>query len=347
MITNPVYCTREAVKAALDIAETARSHGQIDRAVEAAAENIEGLCHRKFLPWTGTRYFDWPDRNSPVPWRLWLDENTLISVTSITSGGVEVSEYFLEPANDGPPYDRIEVDRSSSSSFTSGSTPQRSIAVTGVWGYTADTASAGALAEDVDASETDIDVTDVSSIGVGTVLKMDSERVIVGEKTFITTGTTLSSNVDALNSVNYVDVGDGTSIHAGEVIQIDTERMLVFDVIANRVYVKRGWDGTVLAAHTSTTAVYAPRRLSVTRAALGTTAATHSNGASVLRQRVPVLIEQLAVAEAISSLMQEQSGYGRVIGAGESQMEASGKGLRALRDDVYRRYGRKARHYAV
>ena len=54
------YCTREDVKRALDVKETVQSNGQIDRRIAASTDSIEGLCHRRFYPWTGTRYLDWP-----------------------------------------------------------------------------------------------------------------------------------------------------------------------------------------------------------------------------------------------------------------------------------------------
>jgi hypothetical protein len=87
--------------------------------------------------------------------------------------------------------------------------------------------------------------------------------------------------------------------------------------------------------------------LTVTRGQLGTTAATHSSSAAVARHVVPGLVQELAVAEALNTLLQKQSGYGRVIGSGDNEREASGRGLRQIREDAYTAFGRKPRKAAV
>ncbi len=140
------YTTREAVKAAPDIAETARNDAQVDRAIEAASRSVEGLLHRRFYPVVDARSFDWPDGSYSRPWRLWLGgEDGLISVTSLTSGGtlLSPSDYLLEPVNSGPPYDRVEINLGGSGSFASGSTAQQSLVIAGVWGYDLDEVVAG------------------------------------------------------------------------------------------------------------------------------------------------------------------------------------------------------------
>src|SRR5687767_14979645 len=109
-MTGARYCTREQVSAALG--DTARSATAIDRATLAASREVERLTHRRFYPTTATRYFDWPPRQQSESWRLWLDDDELISVSSITSGGIALSDYFLEPANSGPPFTHIDVDLS-------------------------------------------------------------------------------------------------------------------------------------------------------------------------------------------------------------------------------------------
>lgn len=339
------YCTREDVARALDVAETARSWRQIDRACEAAARAIEGRMHRKFYPVDATRTFSWPNAQYARPWRLWLNENELISVSALTAAGETISaaDYFLEPASSGPPYNRVEIDLSSSAAFGGGDTHQRSISITGTFGYSAGTTPAGALAEALDASETAVDITDESLIGVGDILIVDSERMIVTGKSMLDTGQNLGGNLTAQNSAVTVAVTTGSSYSVGEVILIDAERMLVVDIAGNNLIVKRAWDGSVLAAHTAGADIYAPRTLTVTRGALGTTAAAHSSGAAATRHVVPGLIRDLAVALALSQLLQEGAGYARVAGAGENAREVSGRGLRALWDDAYAAYGRKAR----
>ena len=111
--------------------------------------------------------------------------------------------------------------------------------------------------------------------------------------------------------------------------------MLVEDISGNNLTVKRAWDGSPIAAHTAGAVIYAPRTLTVTRGALGTTAATHSSGATVQRWDPPGQASQLCVAEALTDLLQGRSGYARTAGSGDSEREASGRGLRDLRERVY------------
>lgn len=344
-MATPWYCTREDVKRALDVAETARSNRQVDRACESAARAIEGRMHRRFYPETDTRYFDWPNSQRARPWRLWLDANELVSVSTLTAGGttISASDYFLYP-DDGPPYNRVEIDLSSSAAWSSGSTHQRAISIAGVYaGCPADTAAAGSLAENLDASETAVDVTDSGLIGVGDLIIVDSERMIVTGRTMLDTGQNLGGNLTATNSNVTVAVTDGTAYSVDEVLLIDSERMLIVDIAGNNLTVKRAWDGSNLAAHTAGADIYAPRTLTVTRGALGTTAATHTTSTAISRHLVPGLIRDLAVALALTQLLQEGAGYARTAGAGENQREVSGRGLRALWDDAYAAYGRKAR----
>src|ERR1044072_2248044 len=135
-MTTPWYATREEIKAELDVKETARANSRIDRALADATEPLHGLCHRVFYPELDTRSFDWPGGQYARPWRLWLDACEGISVTTLTSGGVAIAapDFFLEPNQYGPPYNRIEIDLDSSAAFSSGDTHQRAITITGLFG---------------------------------------------------------------------------------------------------------------------------------------------------------------------------------------------------------------------
>ncbi|WP_431895864.1 hypothetical protein [Micromonospora haikouensis] len=342
------YTTREQVKAALDSAETARNNTAVDRAIAAATDTIEGRLHRRFYPWTGTRYFDWPNGQRARPWRLWLDADELISVTALSSGGVTIGagDYFLRPYG-GPPYNRLEIDLDSSAVFGGGSTHQRDITITGVWGYRADESPAVALAEALDASETAVDVTDSASVGVGHILRVDTERMIVTGKSMLDTGQNTGGALGANVADVTVTVATGSAYTVGETILIDAERMLIVDIAGNVLVVRRAWDGSVLASHLSGADIYAPRTLTVTRGALGTTATAHDTATAIARHEPPAGIVRLATALALDTLLQESAGYAREVGSGESQREASGRALRAAWDDAYTAHGRKARTRAV
>lgn len=347
-MTTGWLCTREDVQRAADFKSTARNDAQVDRAIEAASRSVEGLLHRSFVPTLATRTFDWPGEAPSAPWRLWLDANEVASVTALVAGGNTIApgDYLLRPDH-GPPYTHIEIDVGSSAVFTSAETWQRAISVTGLFAHSADEAPAGTLAEALDASETGIDVTDSAAIGVGSIIKINSERMTVTGKRLLDTGQNLAGGLTNTASGTTVAVADGTAFNLGETITVDAERMLIVDIAANNLIVARAWDGSTLATHSIGADIYAPRTLTVTRGALGTTAATHSTSTPITRHVVPALVRTLTIAEAVTSLAQEGAGYARVIGSGEGAMEAAGKGLATLRRDTMTAYGRKCRHRAV
>lgn len=342
------YATRERVKRALDSAETARNNAQVDAAIAGATDQIHGLTHRTFYPTVATCYFDNELSSTVVGTRLWLGKHDLVSATSITVDGVALSasDYHLYP-QDGPPYTHIDLEESSSRSW---STSQRGNAIAGTWGWWDRTEPAGATAEALDNSETGVDVTSSAAIGIGDILEVGSERMIVTGKSMLATGVT----IDAADSLTALasDVGITCSSTTGmpttdETVMVDAEKMLVVETAGALVVARRGWDGSVLATHAGGAAIYAPRTLTVERGALGTTAAAHDSGAAVSRYVVPHLVSALAVAEAMDTLLQQGSGYARVVGSGESAREYWGRALTGLRDQVYARYGRKARMAAI
>ena len=349
----PWYATREEIKAELDVRETARSNARIDRVLDDASRSgVDDLCHRRFYPEAATRYFDWPNSQRALPGRLWLDDSELISVTTLSSGGTTIpsTDYFLEPNRTGPPYNRVELDLGDDAAFGGGDTHQRDITITGLWGYRNDETTAGTIAEGLDASETGIDVDAATSaaVGVGSLLRIDSERVIVTGRSQLDTGQTLGgAGLTNQNSAVTVTVASGAAFAAGETILIDSERMLIEDIAGNTLTVRRAWDGSTIAAHTAGAAIYAPRTLTVQRGALGTTAATHNSGASVARWDPPGPVRQLCVAEALTSLLQGRSGYARTAGTGEYERETTARGLKDLRERVYASHGRHARVRSV
>lgn len=343
------YATREDVMRAADSKETARNAGQIDRGLEAASRNIDALCHRRFYPEIATRSFDWPNAQHAAPWRLWLDANELISVSAVSSGGTTISlaDVLLEPNAYGPPYNRLELNLSSSAAFGGGSTHQRDITITGLYGYRDDESQLSATAGALNASETGVTVDGATSaaVGVGSVLRVDSERMTVTGRTMADTGQNLGANLDAKASTVTVPVASAASFAANEVILIDAERMLIVDIAGTNLIVKRGWDGSVLAAHTTATDVYASRTLTVRRGALGTTAATHATAAPIYRWDPPGPIQSLAVGEVLNALGLEQASYSVVLRAGETGSERTRdlRGLQALREQVRVSYARQAR----
>lgn len=350
------YATREDVMRALDSKLTARNAGQVDRALESASRDVEALCHRRFYPETATRSFDWPSSQGARPWRLWLDDCELISVTTLTSGGTSIaaSDFFLEPNRSGPPYSRIEIDLDSSAAFGGGDTHQRAITVTGLWGYRDDETAAGTLTAAVSSTTvTTLSVTGAAAaaLGVGSVLRVDSERLLVTGRAMADTGQNVGGSglTAQANSVT-VAVSDGTAFAVDEVLLVDSERLLVVDIAGNQLTVKRAWDGSVLSAHSAGADIYASRTLTIARGALGTTAATHSNGATVHRWDPPGPVRDLAIAESVTQLTSETAGYARTRKSGEggtSERSMDATALAGLRERVYVSHGRKGRVRSV
>jgi hypothetical protein len=346
------FATREDVRSALSSASSARDDAQIDRALASATTAVSELCHRDFQPVLTTRTFDWPDAQTPRSWRQWLDRNELISASLVVSGGVTIpaTDYYLEPNNDGPPYDRIEIRLDRQSAWSMGSTHQRAISVTGWFGYRDDQAAAGALAAAITSTTaTTATVTDSTAVGVGDLLSCGAERMTVANKRLVSTGQTLQSPLGAAKNDVLMSVADTTAFAVGETLTLGAERVWVRD-ITDTLLVERAYDGTQLDSHSGET-IWAPRLLTLTRGAAGTLPATAAGGTALTRWAPPGMVKSLAVAEAMCTLYNEQAGYARTVrtqaGSGTRSVAAVTVERDNLRAQVYSSLGRQARIRAV
>ena len=338
-----VYVSREALKQAAHISG-ADLDSQVDRIIEAVSAELERQTHRLFYPKTQTRTYRWPPRGPGPTSHLWLDQD-LIAVTSLKTKAQDASpttiastDYFLEPANEAPPYDRIEIDSSSAAAFESGSTPQRSIEVVGRWGYREDTKTGGTVASGLasDAAATSMVCSNGSLIDVGNMLLIQSESIYVSNRSFAALGSVLVDDAAIAADVADVSITLDAShgVLKGETMRLDSEEMYVEAVSGTVVTVKRAWNGTVLATHANDTAVHINRTLTIVRAQNGTTGAVHADATAVSVYTPPADIVSLALAEAIAVWHQEGSGWGRVTGTGEGAVELSGRELAAKRKHV-------------
>lgn len=343
-----LYATDVDVKLSAEITASANADAQIVRALESASRSIDGRrpgggrLHRRFYPEVATRYFSVP-ATSVTPASLLLGRYELISATSVISGGTTIAPstgYLLGPRNDGPPYDRIDLVKTAYSAWPGGS-GQDAIAVNGVWGYDLTEAAAGTVTEVLDASETDVEVSSCRNIGVGTILRVDAERMIVTMRSLFTTGQTLQVPLTAFMDDQSVTVTNGTLYASGETITLDSETMLITAISGNTLIVTRAWDGSGLDPHTGST-IFAPRLLTVERGALGTTAATHLISAPLFRHVLPPLVVSLCVAEAVAILEQEGSGYARTVTTQEAGGGVPlGRGIADIRADAEQAYRRR------
>lgn len=376
-IYRPGYSNRYEVMRALDFPPDVDVTAAVDRANMDAAEAIDGAMARVFFPSDDTRWFDWPPQSGTGggqyadPWRLWLDDNDLVALSALVSGGVSLplSQVFANPQENPrkfrPYYTEIELDRAYDVQFGNNSqTPQKVIGMTGTWGYGADADPAGSLASAVADGDSTVTVTDGSQAGPGDLVVLGygrgdapgpsadgnhagdiqpylGERALVTDVTAIETGLVQSgSGVTTAEDNDQALTWTGTGqLAPGEVITLDSEDMLVLKVAGETATVRRAYAGSTLAAHSGAD-VYALRQWSVLRAQLGTTAGSYEAAAAVCRHRVPSLVRGLSIAVAENQLLQEGSGYAREVGADGDKRPAPGSGLPGKWALARRRHGR-------
>ena len=350
------YATRESVKRAV------RSNGSendeaIDRLIEAASRDVDNMTHRWFIPRTQTRLFRWPGIYG-LGDTLWLDAD-LISVTALKTKAqdsspttISSSDYFLEPENSAPPYTRIEIDISSSASFESGDTSQRSISVEGSWGFSSDTVAVGTVASGLSSGTTATTMVAsngslTSGINVGDTILVESEQLFVSEKTSAALASILLNGAVTADKTANLTVDGGThGINNGEIVQVNSEQMLVRSSTSTVLTVERAYNGTTLAAHSNDDAVHIFRTLTVTRGVNGTTAATHADDTDVTAYRAPGPIRELTIAMTIAAFTQEAAAYGRTVGASGGTVDVTGRDLPALPQRISDQYLRP-REYAI
>ena len=343
MATEPVYVTRERVQAITG--NSATTAAIVDDAIAAASRIVDAAAGRVFYPTDATRVFDWPPPQSSEPWRLWLNHDSIISLTSLTVGGdaATAADFNLEPVNDGPPFSHIEADLSTSAAWSAGSTHQQAISIVGVWGYDNRTVSAGTTAEDMDISETGLDMTNGGLVGVGDLITVGSERSQVTDITFVDTAVNTDGTMSADKNDTTVPTADESGVIVGETIRVDDERMVVTSTSTGNLNVLRAQHGTRLATHANPADIFANRTATVERGSTGTTAAVSSSGAAITRQVYPAAGVSWCVAEAVIILSQQSAAWARTAGEGERQVETTAVGVERLRDAALAAHGRRIR----
>lgn len=352
-VNRACYCTRQDVMSAPDLQQVQDYIRHVDSAIEAASRAVELLCHRRFWNEIRTVAYEWPSFQRAYPWRIWFDAAELADVTTlvpvVTTGGSVIPNsaiFWQGSGNYYPPYTYMELDRSQSYSFGNGPTPQRNVQITANTGYWAQTKPAGTVTASVNTSVTTVPVSDSSLVGVGDVLIVDSESMLVRDMTWSDTGLTQAGagGTSAQSNDNVLTLS-GSGVNAGEVVQLDAEWMLVLTAAGATVTVERAYNGSVLTEH-SAAEVYAQRSCTVKRGFGGTTAASHSNGATAVTQLVPDLVRELAIAEALNYVFQKTTGYARTIGENGARTVPGGS-LPDLRDQCCSAFGRGARQRTV
>jgi hypothetical protein len=327
------YVSLQDVKDAYSI-KTAKDDIKIQRAINAASDEVESMLHRKFYPEIATHYFSGDDFYVSDSGELVLNYYDILNVTNLIVNGSVVSseDYFLtdEPmdSNDFP------------SDFTSLGRFDE-VVITGVYGYSNRTVLETTLVSDITEFSISLTITNSSNLSPGNTIKLGNEFLKLGARTQTDTGQTLQTALNSNTNDQMVAVTDSSDFNVGEFILIEAEKMRITDIAGNSLIVTRAVDGSTLAAHTTGKMIYSPRTFKVTRGILGTIAVAHTAGTEVYRFTPPGLIQSLTMAETMNILAQQDAAYGRVIGSGESQREAGGRGLNDIRKQAmtaYRRY---------
>lgn len=346
------FATREDVQRVADVVGTFLTNAQVDRIIESESRNAEGLLQRSFVPVLDTRYFDWPGEQFGKSWRLWLNANELATgdtsdyVLTTQGGSVTLADnqWFIEPANYGPPFNRVEINLGQSGSFSVGATTQRALAITGLFGHSDHQTLIGTTADSpLLAADDLVTISEDTLAGVGSVLICEAERMLLTDRLMTATGRTLNGDLAQANNAVQVPLSGTATVYAGETILVDGERMLVQDMVANTATVLRAYSGTALAAHTSGATVYAGRQFKVIRGAIGTTAANHGSGTEWFSWNIPGALRKLVIAESINTIAQERSNYARMVGSGDHQIKAALDGLSDARSTAVSTLGRQAR----
>lgn len=332
------YASLEAVKRAGNIVGDDRD-AQVGSTIEAASREFDRSTRRYFIPRTETRLYRWTNR-SGIGRVLWLDQG-LISITTLQTKAqnsspttIAAADFFLEPNNSGPPYNRIEIDISSTSAFEAGDTPQRSISVLGSWGYKADTLSTGTVSSGLAASSTSTSMvcSNASLIDVGETLLIESEQIFISDRSFAALGSVLinDASVTKAKDNNTITLDGSHGVLQGEVVRLESEQMLVQRVSGNDIIVIRAYNGSLLAAHANDTAVHINRTLAIERGINGTTAATHANATAISKYEPPSDVVRLILAQALATYAQNGAQWSRSVGTGDGAQEFTSKDLASL-----------------
>ena len=152
------------------------------RLIERVSRAIDDQVHRRFYSEIATRLYDGAGNRE-----LWLPDD-LLTVTTLKvdedgDGTFELTlavntDYWLWPDNSSP---KIRIDLNPDGTQLSAWTKaRRSVQVAGMFGYSNDTElTTTTLNEDLDATETGIDVVSGAVISVGDTIIVDSEQMYV------------------------------------------------------------------------------------------------------------------------------------------------------------------------
>ena len=176
------YTDRAIARSFLGIESTITTKdAQIDRFIARASKRIETYTGRRFMPWTGTKEFDYQG-----PGKLILGDDLVSSAPTIThndgNNTVASGDYFLYPLNavdDNKPYLYLEL-LLTDDYMTYQDTRQSAITIDGKWGYCEIAKnSTSLLTAQIDAAVTTVGVDAGTDFSIGQVIKIDDEQMFI------------------------------------------------------------------------------------------------------------------------------------------------------------------------
>src|SRR3990172_8826918 len=122
----------------------------------------------------------------------------------------------------------MEIDRSTSDAVEvgSGGTGQRSLVAGGTWGVVGSDRTRSAWTLGTTATSSTSALTLNAPIGIGSIVLIGEERVMVTARSWVTSSQTASALTANMADVS-ITVATGSAFLAGEEVLIDSERMLV------------------------------------------------------------------------------------------------------------------------
>lgn len=127
----------------------------------------------------------------------------------------------------------------------------------------------------IDNSETKIQVKNIGWHSVNEVLTVESEQMLVGAVEEWANSASLAANITSTSATSCT-VNNGAPFAIGQVIKIDSEEILVGNVSGTTLSsLTRGYNGTTAATHSSGATIYIANTLTVTRGHNSTAAAAH------------------------------------------------------------------------
>jgi hypothetical protein len=300
-----LYCTLNQVIDDLDLLGVKNEEKALSF-IRAASRFIDK--RGRFIPVSETRRYDGSGKV-----RQWIDP--LITLDTISHDGTTLtsSEYVLYPRTrhwDNGPYTSLEL-------ATGGrwTREEDAVVISGVWGLYYEVRAPYSVT--LGASQLIGAATVTLSDGrysPGAVLLVGSEQMLIEATDSPSDSSVTASAIDNSQTAITVSVAGGFEI--GETIRVDVEQMRILDVnsTSNQLVVARGYNGSTIAAHSGSAAVYVYRTFMVARGINGTTAAAHNSGVSVAQVVPPDDVNYLCRQMAALILKKAQSGYQGKVG---------------------------------